>query len=712
MGSPALPPRCPAFVLAGLALAACAWGAEPAPTVLPAVRVAPTVQTVTSLGTSIYTLSRGQIDTIAQGAESTFNQILFRTPGVSKDSAGEVHFRLEDPYSQYYLNGVLLPRAINGFAQQINTHFVDSLSAKVGALPAQYAWGNYGIVSVESKTGASLAGSELSLYGGSHDTLHATAATGGSKGKTEYFLTMGGVSNNLGIENPTSSAEAIHDRTRQYQGLGYVSRQLSESSSLSLIFSAAHADFQIPNNPHQTSEIEFLRRGEAWRVANYPVPDSSKLDENQTEQSYYAIASYRQTLPDLSFQVSQISRYSGVLFKPDVIGDLYFKGVAARVFRDILTLGLQADFTYRAGADNTVRGGLLLDAARARANNKVSVFAAEDDDVNPINGKWIAKAAPFTIADNHTQRGYDANFYLQDEWKATERLTVNLGARFENVQAYVRENQVSPRFSAVYQLSSDTKLHAGFARYFIPPPLENVSPTSVDKFFEKTTNSPDVSDDDPVRCERSNYFDAGFTHSFSPGWELGVEAYYKRARHQIDDGQFGAANIFSPFNFETATIYGVELALAYTRGPFAAYANFAASDGWARNIISSQFEFEADELAYIKKHNVTLDQTQYYTASAGASYAWKHTTIHGDVIYGDGMHTGDHNKDKLPSYYPVNLGLERRIPVGQSSLVTLRLDVINVFDQRYVLNDGTGIGVGAPKFGARRGFFGGVTWTY
>jgi hypothetical protein len=100
-----------------------------------------------------------------------------------------------------------------------------------------------------------------------------------------------------GIENPTPGSEAIHDRTKQFHALSYVSRQLSDTSSLSVIFSASHADFQIPNTPDQVSEIEFARR-----VASFPVARSVGLDENQTEQSYYAIARYQQTLGDLWFQ--------------------------------------------------------------------------------------------------------------------------------------------------------------------------------------------------------------------------------------------------------------------------------------------------------------------------------------------------------------------------------------------------------------------------
>jgi outer membrane receptor protein involved in Fe transport len=44
--------------------------------------------------------------------------------------------------------------------------------------------------------------------------------------------------------------------------------------------------------------------------------------------------------------------------------------------------------------------------------------------------------------------------------------------------------------------------------------------------------------------------------------------------------------------------------------------------------------------------------------------------------------------------------------------LTLRFDVINVFDQIYQIRNGTGVGVGAPQYGPRRGFYGGMAWAF
>jgi hypothetical protein len=42
----------------------------------------------------------------------------------------------------------------------------------------------------------------------------------------------------------------------------------------------------------------------------------------------------------------------------------------------------------------------------------------------------------------------------------------------------------------------------------------------------------------------------------------------------------------------------------------------------------------------------------------------------------------------------------------------LRADLVNAFDDVYEIRDGTGVGVGAPQFGPRRGVFFGVSKSF
>jgi len=668
------------------------------PTVLPDVLVRGATPPANYPAGETYTITAGQIAQRGQGAAAPFTQLLLGTPGVSQDSAGQVHFRQEDPYYQYYLNGIPLPAGVNGFGQDIDTPIVQSVTTAVGALPAQYARGSYGIVDIETKTGGAQPTLTLSGYGGSLDTVHPSVSYSGTSGKTDTFIAASYLHDDLGIENPTPGAKPLHDLTDQYKAFASFARTLAQGGRLSVILSGSWASFQIPDTSGQASSVEFRGLGRL-----FPVAASATLNETQTEQTDYAIEAYRISGGDTTFAFSNTTRFSNVIYRPGFPqGELYFNGVASRVARGLLSDEINADASHPWAEHHTLRAGARLNTTYTREGDGVGVFTAGGED--PVTGQTVvATLPPFRITDQHDKYGVDASAYAEDEWQATPRLNLNFGLRLDATHAYVTASQLSPRLVATYRAASGTVFHAGYARYFIPPPIENVSPTNV-REFDGTTNAADVEADDPVKVERSNYFDAGLTQDLGGGWQAGLDAYDKHATDQIDDGQFGAADITSPYNFNRAHIYGLEASLQFTRGGFSAYGNFAAAQAWARGIVSSEFEFGADELAYLAAHDIHPDQTQFYTASAGASYRWERLDLHADAIYGSGIRTGFANRGTLPANYPVDFGA-----AYHWARVTLRLDVINAFDQVYLLSDGTGIGVGAPKYGHRRGIYAGVS---
>jgi outer membrane receptor protein involved in Fe transport len=47
--------------------------------------------------------------------------------------------------------------------------------------------------------------------------------------------------------------------------------------------------------------------------------------------------------------------------------------------------------------------------------------------------------------------------------------------------------------------------------------------------------------------------------------------------------------------------------------------------------------------------------------------------------------------------------------MADAGTLTARFDVINVLDKIYEIRNGTGVGVGAPQFGPRRGLFFGLS---
>ena len=225
------------------------------------------------------------------------------------------------------------------------------------------------------------------------------------------------------------------------------------------------------------------------------------------------------------------------------------------------------------------------------------------------------------------------------QWRITDKLTLNAGLRFDQMWQFVDANQLSPRFNIVYKPLDGTTLHAGYARYFTPPPQAIAAPTNIAP-FANTTAQPETFQQSPVLPERSHYFDAGIVQRITPNLQVGIDAYYKIARDLLDDGQFGAALILNGFNYETAKNTGIELSATYKDGNFSAYGNFAWARQQAKNIVSNQFLFGLDELAYIANNYVYTDHAQTWTASAGASYVWQGTRFSADMVYGSGLRSG------------------------------------------------------------------------
>lgn len=57
--------------------------------------------------------------------------------------------------------------------------------------------------------------------------------------------------------------------------------------------------------------------------------------------------------------------------------------------------------------------------------------------------------------------GQIISVYLQDEWRVDPKLTANYGMRFDHVNAFTKEQQLSQRLNVAYKLTDDTSLHAG-----------------------------------------------------------------------------------------------------------------------------------------------------------------------------------------------------------------------------------------------------------
>jgi outer membrane receptor protein involved in Fe transport len=647
----------------------------------------------TTFGASTYTVTSAAIQRMPQGDNTPVDKVILQMPGVSYDSAASnpnFHVRNEYANVQFRINGIILPEGVSGLGAYIDSSFIGSISLLTGALPAEYGLRTAGVLDITSKTFTAPSG-DIGIYGGSRQTITPSFDYGGSIGNSEYFVAARGMWNDLGIENPTPSLNANHDETQQGKFFGYASTLLDESTRFSVISAASYSAFQIPNNPGQMPMGDY---GPA-------TLDSTTLNENEYDSYFVTMASLQKHGTDGDAQLAVFSRYAEVHFAPDNFGDLVFNDVASDVKRQSTLTGIQGDGSYIVNDFHTLRAGFAVTGEQTNVGNVSAVLDA-------------ATFAPETISDQTSLLGWNIGTYVQDEWKITNQLTINAGLRFDQLYQFVDANQLSPRLAFIYKPFDGTTFHAGYARYFTPPYQAQATQSNI-ALFAGTTNAPEVAIDDPVKPERSNYFDAGIDQVVLPGLTMGLDAYYKDAKDMIDDGQFGAAVVLTQFNYARGYSEGGEFKLKYTDGNFNAYANFAYNITRAIDVESNQYLFDAATLAYLQNNYHYTDDMQRMTGSAGASYRIYDTTLTANMIYGSGLRTGD-----LPNFVPnslhttayavVNTGIAHDFRWSSDNKpLTVRFDVTNLFDQVYELRDGGGIGVFAPQFGARRGYYMGLS---
>jgi len=663
----------------------------------------------TQTGASTYTIDADAVAATPGGDNTLLNQVIMQAPEVAQDSFGQFHVRGEHNGLQYRLNGIILPEGISVFGQSLDPRLISSMSLITGALPAEYGLRTAGIIDLTTKNGLLQPGGTVSIYGGSHGTVQPSINYGGGAGAFSYFVSGDMLRSDLGIESPDSSSNPLHDHTSQYHGFGYFEDILDPQNRVALMLGSSVGKFQIPDLRGEQPGLGLTVDGQSA----YP---SDALNENQREITQFGALSWQHSAGALDLQTSFIARYSSLTFTPDPPGDLLYTGIAQHAFKQNVAYAAQSDGAYKLNDSNTVRAGVFLQTDHS-VSQTISQVLLTNANGTPLSN------VPTAIGDDGTKTEWIESVYLQDEWKALSNLTINYGLRFDRFTAYTSASQASPRLNVVWQVLPGTTVHTGYSRYLSPPPFELVGGETISKFIN-TTSPPLSPGASPPLPERANYFDLGVQQKVASSLTLGLDSYYKQSHNLIDEGQFGAPIILTPFNYRYGRQLGVEFSSNYTAGNLTAYLNLAAQSAKGKDIDSAQFNFEPANLAYIANNFIHLDHEQEQTASGGVSYLWNDTRLSADFLVGSGLRadlelppgqttiyggTGIPNGEHLPYYMQVNLGSTHVFRLDGAGTLTARFDVINLFDREYQIRNGTGVGVGAPQFGPRRGLFFGLS---
>jgi TonB dependent receptor/TonB-dependent Receptor Plug Domain len=645
---------------------------------------------VSPTGANQYATSAADIAAGPKGSTAPLTDVLAQMPGVAIDQNQQIHIRnTEGPQFQYQINGILIPLDINTnppFLSMINPMFIKRLDLLDGILPARYSYATGGVVNIQTKDGCEqAAGGDVSLRGGQRDTLEPSFEYADCYQGLSSFVSGLYQQSNTAFSSATAGPTPLHDFTKQGQLFGFFSLPLNPTNTLSLLLSGARSSNQLPNVPDLPP---------AFTLVGVPLPpNSAVIGSNLNFSDALAVLSLNGAFGSGgSYQLAYSQHAITQRFEPDPVGELIYQGVASTASHDDHDYTLEGDISFVQGA-HTLGSGFYAAEYRVSANDASRVFPADN------NGDQTSDV-PLTVINNAHANNFVGGVYLSDLWRLSDRLSASLGLRWDTLSGFSSGHQVDPTIALVFRADELTTLHTGFARNFQVPSLLGISPTAQAAFQGTTAQGP-AGIPTPVP-EDDREWDSGVVRQLGPHLTLSADGFYRWTTHYLDTGQFGVVPIFAPFNYDQGHVWGGELGARYAGTDLSAYANFTTGRNWQRGVVSGQFNFDPDELAYIDSHSIVLDHQPLYGAAVGGSWHIGAYSLSADGIYSSGLRAGFADLEKLPNVFQLDLSAERGFRIQGVGVLTNRLAVLNVLDRINLIRPAEGIGIFQSAYGPRR----------
>ncbi|MCX5725494.1 MAG: TonB-dependent receptor [Nitrospirae bacterium] len=673
------------------------------------------------LSSETYSVSRKDIEELPRGNNVELQDVLLTIPSAVYGSLKQVHLRQDHANLQLRIDGVPIPDTVSStFSDVIAPRAWERADIILGGMEAQYGNKTAAVLDITTKSGTKPGFGSVQMFGGSNQTATPSFEYGGTAGeKFRFYVLNSYTSTNRGIEPPTLGHSIFHGQSERNQTFMRGDYQHDNTNNFSWVFLNSVAKYQIPTMPGRALDPtgQMLPLLRASRPGFTPVA-SQAIDENQQENNQYGHMVWRHDVNSSNFfSLSGYVRHTRATFKTDPFNLLAYTADPTRSFsagsqdRSANSSGVRFDHTYIPAKEHVLKAGFQVD--RTQTVNKTRLFTFADDGAGNPTGNLLS-----LDADNRLI-GWRQEFWVQDQWSPNNRWTFNLGVRGDAVQYQRHEGQLSPRVGVVYKADQANVFHAFYGRQFTPPNLEAISFAKLNTAGTKA--APENTTNNIVRAERAHYFEVGSDHALSRWATLQLTGYYKLSHFLSDAGQFGTTPLLNYFAFERGWQRGIDGALKLQlREDLTARGNVAWGQCKGYGLQSGHVLLEQKAINDINSAGgVFCDHSQTLTSSGVVAYRFKErTTLTGQMLYASGLRTAEEgaktNSTHSPSYTIYNLSLTHVIPLPwDQQKFLLGFDVINLLDQKYLINQGEGsIGLGVSHAGTPRSFFFRGQWSF
>ncbi|MBV9770334.1 MAG: TonB-dependent receptor, partial [Bryobacterales bacterium] len=382
-------------------------------------------------------------------------------------------------------------------APLVNPKDVGELEVERGGFSSQYGDRTYGVFNAVTPSGFELNNDgELIASLGNFWTTDDQVNAGGHTERFAYYASVNANRSELGLATPVS--QVIHD---QDSGVG---------GFLSLMYNVTHKD--------QLRWVVSLRENH-YQIPNTQDQQDAGIRDLDLERDYLAGFYWMHSFSDAV--VLTVSPYFH--------------------FNDAHYVGGPQDMPFILD-DNSrsnyfgVRPVLQVQKAGHNARIGADVWAQHDNSFfglvgNPTGGSLQQQVVHWANSNA---------LFIEDQYRATSWLTLDLGLRLTHYDGLVNENAADPRVGGSIRIPRiNWVLHGYYAYYYQPPPLDSLAGPLLN--FALAQGYGFI----PLSGERDIQHDIGLAIPVR-GWSLEVDNFHTSARNFLDHDVIGNSGIFIP----------------------------------------------------------------------------------------------------------------------------------------------------------------------
>ncbi|MBC8101512.1 MAG: TonB-dependent receptor, partial [Cytophagales bacterium] len=662
---------------------------------------------------------------LAAGNPQSLTKALRSNPGFVEDSVNQAHPRGEHASTSVYINGFLLPGALQGRAGQfLSPETIQTFDVQTGAYAPEYGGETAAILNLSLRSGTIDPFIDARLGGGGFGTFTGSLTFGGQAGaaaggadvhgdiakKFGYLVNLSQYNTDNALEAPQPGNQSAHNAQQSTTAFGNFSYAAGPSDQFNLVINTAPARTEVANRTGLPDEYAPFGQGfgyagalsaEEAQTRGIASQEALRQDIYQRDNNTFTAFQYRkQFSPSLTglFSLGYSNSKLDILndnpeaFRNATVSSATLAEDSSLEFSP--TIKREYDQTEFSASLTAVRsrhtfkfGGLYSDQSGDESYQLIpgsqaalNALFATDPRLAPQggtldeDGNYLLGTATATPTLQVKREGYYAAGYVQDTYRVTRRFTLNYGLRLDAYkqsqnlgQDSVNQTRLSPRINTAYVIAPLTVARLSYNRLFTQPPLAQGAILGLS-----------------VQPQMTDLYEANVEKQFGGNQTVKVAYYQKEDRNQLDTGiliegtQIGA---YTSISLGKATIKGFEFSYDLNPrnsigwGGYLAWANSTAKPRGLNNL------GEVIDDAY-------NDHDQLNTITGGVSYGLPSGAEAGlSYYYGSGTASSvlDETSGRQ-GRQEVNLRVGTGEQQRKKQAVGFTLEVQNLFDSRKRVN--------------------------